>query len=528
MDNRIRSLRNRLRNNRINNMRLKARRTGRRFIRYCLSNLKGTVFKIVKFLFLNPIGRAVLAALILLTYIGNFPTPVINAEEYVSSNLAEYRVLNKAMDKESDRFFNDFHAAVSSSMLSPILYTFWDREAFEEEIVNAREKLQEGDYETLQEYTDALYEMAVNNYIGTIDTYSLRELFLDKREYEYRYLAREWSGWSTVKTLNDAKQYDEMRHYTVTMYDTHINDDGEEETVSWQEDRWDVRNITKEEWVTDINDPRIDTKRTNGNTVNASFPEHDDASDKFGNRFERVYYGTDNKITISIMRWVTRDKEDVYRDIATVYSPADGKDILYVSKENGTLRIDKRRIYQEYYSGKPGIVKENYFLKEYQEEYVMKMMNYYQIFHRSSFGDFPDPDMDNTDFYYRGGNEGQCVWFVLCRLHEVYGRSYHVWGHGRAIAGNLIKEYEQWEQSDYPTAGGVMSGPRSSSVDENGIMHGHVMFIIDYDAATGIVTFQDCWLSLWQTKHTYNTGHMTIQQLENRYGQLTFARYVGE
>ena len=130
MDNRIRSLRNRLRNNRINNMRLKARRTGRRFIRYCLSNLKGTVFKIVKFLFLNPIGRAVLAALILLTYIGNFPTPVINAEEYVSSNLAEYRALNKAMDKESDRFFNDYHAAVSSSMLSPILYTFWDSRHF--------------------------------------------------------------------------------------------------------------------------------------------------------------------------------------------------------------------------------------------------------------------------------------------------------------------------------------------------------------------------------------------------------------
>ena len=314
----------------------------------------------------------------------------------------------------------------------------------------------------------------------------------------------------------------------VVIYSERENEDGDVEIISTKEDRWDVRDITKEEWVEDINDPRVDTKRTNGNTVNAPFPEHDDASDKFGNRFERVYYGTDNKITISIMRWLTRDKEDVYTDIATSYSPADGKDTLYVTKENGTLRIDKKRIYQDYYSGKPGIVQENYFLEEYQQEYIEKMLDYYQIFHRSSTGDFIDPDMDNTEYYYRGGNEGQCVWFVLCRLHEVYGRSYHVWGHGRAIAGNLIKQYEQWEACDYPTAGGVMSGPRSSSVDPDGIPYGHVMFVVDYDAATGMVTYQDCWLSLWQTKHTYNTGHMTVQQLENRYGQLTFARYVGD
>ena len=109
MDNRIRSLRNRLRNNRINNMRLKAKRAGRRFIRHCMSNFKGTVFRIIKFLFVNPLGRAVLVALIFLTYIGNIPTPVINAEEYVSSNLAEYRALNKAMDLEADRFYNDYH-----------------------------------------------------------------------------------------------------------------------------------------------------------------------------------------------------------------------------------------------------------------------------------------------------------------------------------------------------------------------------------------------------------------------------------
>ena len=528
MSEKIRNIRRKLRNNKLNNLRLLVGRTGRRFVRHCLTNLLSAIVRTVKFLLFNPGGWAVSALLTGIVYIGNLPIPVINAEDYVSANLAEYKALNKAMDLESDRFYNDYHASVSSSTLSPILYTFWDRSAFEEQLVAAREALDESDFETLQEYTDALYEMAVSNYIGTIDTYSLRELFLDKREYEYRYLAREWSAWSTVKTLTEAKQHDEMRHYTVVIYFEHKNEDGDVEIISTVEDRWDVRDITKEEWVEDINDPRIDTKRTNGNTVNAPFPEHDDASDKFGNRFERVYYGTDNKITISIMRWVTRDKEDVYTDVATIYSPADGKDILYVTKENGTLKIDKRKIYQEYYYGPPGTVRENYLLEQYQQEYIEKMLDYYQIFHRSSTGDFIDPDMDNTEYYYRGGNEGQCVWFVLCRLHEVYGRSYHVWGHGRAIAGNLIKQYEQWEACDYPTAGGVMSGPRSSSVDPDGIPYGHVMFVVDYDAATGMVTYQDCWLSLWQTKHTYNTGHMTVQQLENRYGQLTFARYVGD
>ena len=528
MSNRIEKIRIKLRNNRINNLRILAKRVARRFLRSFVKNTASVAVRSLRFLVMNPAGWFVNALLIGIVYIEQIPTPIVNADDYVSANLAEYRALNKVMDEEADRFFNDYHASVSSSMLSPILYTFWDRDAFEEELVKARENLNEADFDTLQEYTGKLYETAVRNHIGTIDTYALRELFLDKREYEYRYLAREWSGWTTVKTLSQAKEHDEMRHYTVVIYSERENESGDVEIISTTEDRWDVRDILLEEWVEDIIDPRIDKKRTNGNTVNASFPEHDDASDKFGNRFERVYYGTDNKITISIMRWVTRDKEDVYRDIATIYSPADGKDVLFVTKENGTLKIDKSKIYQDYYSGKAGIIKENYFLEEYREEYVTMMLEYYQIFHRSSTGDFLDPDMDNTEFYYRGGNEGQCVWFVLCRLHEVYGRSYHVWGHGRAIAGNLIKEYEQWEQSDYPTAGGVMSGPRSSSVDQNGIMHGHVMFIIDFDAATGIVTYQDCWLSLWQTKHTYNTGHMTIQQLENRYGKLTFAKYVGE
>ena len=517
MSEKIRNIRNRLRNNRFNNIRLLAGKAGRRFLRLSFKNLIKWVFGTIRFLFLNPMGWVTMALLVSVIYVENLSVSVINAQDYVSANLAEYKALNKAMDEEADRFYNDYHASVSSSTLSPILYTFWDRDAFENQLVLAREQLNEGDYETLQEYTDALYETAVSNYIGTIDTYSLRELFLDKREYEFRYLAREWSAWSTVRTLSEAKQHDEMRHYKVVIYSECENEDGEVEIISTEEDRWDVRDITKEEWVEDINDPRIDRKRTNGNTVNAPFPEHDDASDKFGNRFERVYYGTDNKITISIMRWQTRDKEDVYTDIATSYSPADGKDTLYVTKENGTLRIDKKRIYQDYYSGKPGIVQENYFLEEYQQEYIEKMLDYYQ-----------DPDMDNTEYYYRGGNEGQCVWFVLCRLHEVYGRSYHVWGHGRAIAGNLIKQYEQWEACDYPTAGGVMSGPRSSSVDPEGIPYGHVMFVVDYDAATGMVTYQDCWLSLWQTKHTYNTGHMTVQQLENRYGQLTYARYVGD
>ena len=180
MSEKIRNIRRKLRNNKLNNFRLLVGRTGRRFVRQCLTNLLSAIVRTVKFLLFNPAGWAVLALLTGIVYIGNLPIPVISAEDYVSANLAEYKALNKAMDLETDRFYNDYHASVSSSTLSPILYTFWDRSAFEEQLVAAREVLDESDFETLQEYTDALYEMAVNNYIGTIDTYSLSVLVLDK------------------------------------------------------------------------------------------------------------------------------------------------------------------------------------------------------------------------------------------------------------------------------------------------------------------------------------------------------------
>ena len=129
--------RSNLGNNRFNNFRLAANRMTKRFLGSCLKNTIRSVINAVCLLLINPLGWLILALVLGMIYI---PTPVINAEEYVSANPAEYRALNKAMDKESDRFFNDYHAAVSSSMLSPILYTFWGREAFEEEIVRARGK----------------------------------------------------------------------------------------------------------------------------------------------------------------------------------------------------------------------------------------------------------------------------------------------------------------------------------------------------------------------------------------------------
>ena len=237
MSEKIRNIRNRLRNNRFNNIRLLAGKAGRRFLRLSLKNLIKWVFGTIRFLFLNPMGWVTMTLLVSVIYVENLSVSVINAQDYVSANLAEYKALNKAMDEEADRFYNDYHASVSSSTLSPILYTFWDRDAFEDQLVLAREQLNEGDYETLQEYTDALYETAVSNYIGTIDTYSLRELFLDKREYEFRYLAREWSAWSTVRTLSEAKQHDEMRHYKVVIYSERENEDGEVEIISTEEDR---------------------------------------------------------------------------------------------------------------------------------------------------------------------------------------------------------------------------------------------------------------------------------------------------
>ena len=90
MSEKIRNIRRKLRNNKLNNFRLLVGRTGRRFVRQCLTNLLSAIVRTVKFLLFNPAGWAVLALLTGIVYIGNLPIPVISAEDYVSANLAEY------------------------------------------------------------------------------------------------------------------------------------------------------------------------------------------------------------------------------------------------------------------------------------------------------------------------------------------------------------------------------------------------------------------------------------------------------
>ena len=75
-----------------------------------LKNLIKSLFRTIRFLSLNPMGWVTTALLASVIYIGNLPVPVINAEDYVSANLAEYKALNKSMDLEADRFYNDYHA----------------------------------------------------------------------------------------------------------------------------------------------------------------------------------------------------------------------------------------------------------------------------------------------------------------------------------------------------------------------------------------------------------------------------------
>ena len=83
MSEKIRNIRRKLRNNKLNNLRLLAGRTGRKLVKKSLANLLSTIARTVKFLLFNPAGWAVLALLIGTVYIENLPIPVINAEDCV-------------------------------------------------------------------------------------------------------------------------------------------------------------------------------------------------------------------------------------------------------------------------------------------------------------------------------------------------------------------------------------------------------------------------------------------------------------
>ena len=100
----IEKIRSNLGKNRFNNLRLAANRMTKRFLGSCLKNTIRSVINAVCFLLINPLGWLTLALVLGMIYIGELPTPVINAKEYVSANLAEYRARSRTMDKESDHF----------------------------------------------------------------------------------------------------------------------------------------------------------------------------------------------------------------------------------------------------------------------------------------------------------------------------------------------------------------------------------------------------------------------------------------
>ena len=117
--------------------------------------------------------------------------------------------MNYALRDIDMKFYKQYHASVSPVNLSPVFTAFID-EFRVAELVNKNEKeLNEEDFETMAKYLSKLYRMAYEEYFEEInvDSYVIRELFLDEVKYSYYYLYREWTEWENTKKPEPAQQY---------------------------------------------------------------------------------------------------------------------------------------------------------------------------------------------------------------------------------------------------------------------------------------------------------------------------------
>ena len=197
----------------------------------------GTILKtVITFLTTNPIGwiiDIILIILILLlsTNTGGSVQPVSKPDEMTIERVAWINRLNE----QSKEFYEYYHTQISSDKLATAIYVFRHDEAYRKVVQSYMSKYEvkkyssydtmystdggneDVSYETQlkrrQEFDDMsdrqvqyqidklyleeVYKEAVNEYIEDLDTFALRQLFLDKVEYIYTYMTREWSEWNS-------------------------------------------------------------------------------------------------------------------------------------------------------------------------------------------------------------------------------------------------------------------------------------------------------------------------------------------
>ena len=162
-----------------------------------------------------------------------------NPYSQISRDTIEYNAWTEVFNDGQIDFFNQYRTTVSGSNLASIIYIMKDDDKYQEVVQNWFEKLDKKDYytekggeciswkytwggstastkaiatkecskysedkelndvEAAEAYLKAVYKGAVEEYTKELDLYELRELFLKEVKYDYSYLYREWTDWTT-------------------------------------------------------------------------------------------------------------------------------------------------------------------------------------------------------------------------------------------------------------------------------------------------------------------------------------------
>lgn len=407
------------------------------------SSFIDSISGLFKFLFKSPIGAISLMILLILLSItaesSNFVYYVKAMENDLSDEaFIEYNAWINEYEDEGDRFYHDYHVIIPSEYLVPITFTYYNKGIYDEILNNY---MMDNPFNksslSRSEYLSEAYKYTVHEYLkDMLNPYELRELFLDKVEYQYQYLARVYDEWSY--DLEKYEGYDEVYSYEkeviiedydyVDHYRKMTSSECKESFTSAKDIQkciaspsdvldyrsyekvgehkelktfYKARHVINEYFTLDKSDinidhdvHRINTSEGETKIIMPSLPEYpfggyspdyeDNISDH--DSYWTYMYYEDGCYIKRIRYWLLRDYKEVYNDIAYNYIPENEDDnILSLKKIDDvkgdiTVDIDRKYIYSIYFGDSAGIFKENVFLDEHNEEAYKQMEFLYKTF----------------------------------------------------------------------------------------------------------------------------------------------------
>ena len=407
------------------------------------SSFIDSISGLFKFLFKSPVGVISLVMLLILSSItaesSNFVYYVKAMENDLSDEaFIEYNAWTNEYEDEGDKFYHDYHVIIPSEYLVPITFTYYNKGIYDE-ILNYYMMDNPFNKSSLSrsEYLSEAYKYTVHEYLkDMLNPYELRELFLDKVEYQYQYLARIYDEWSY--DLEEYEGYDEVYSYEkeviiedydfVDHYRKMTSSECKESFTSAKDIQkciaspsdvldyrsyekvgehkelktfYKARHVINEYFTLDKSDinidhdvHRINTSEGETKIIMPSLPEYpfggyspdyeDNISDH--DSYWTYMYYEDGCYIKRVRYWLLRDYKEVYNDMAYNYIPENEDDnILSLKKIDNakgdiTFNIDRKYIYSIYFGDDTGIFKENVFLDVHNEEAYKQMEFLYKTF----------------------------------------------------------------------------------------------------------------------------------------------------